>query len=251
MTSHVRSALWTLLTSSIGTAQSTTNIPSLYQLTGQKLTFSSSFFWENWRHQNFLSRLKFLVKNRVEAETCQDQNVKSWVVCSRIKVQRADLTCDVIRNSLRLCFGKIWILVADWSMPEPALVTWHVSYKITTLTILRITRWEHFSFIIKTGYPSLWHVYNYQGRWNQGGKGVKRPSPTFWMIQNQNLFHQITFYVLLLRPPGPSIFSDLLPSLRLYTSLLSYLLTKLHICLSICNSTRFQPITYFSLMYLY
>ena len=49
------------------------------------------------------------------------------------KVQRGDLTCDVIRNSLRLCFGKIWILVADWSMPEPALVTWHVSYKITIL----------------------------------------------------------------------------------------------------------------------
>ena len=49
------------------------------------------------------------------------------------KVQRGDLTCDVIRNSLRLCFGKIWILVADWSMLAPALVTWHVSYKITTL----------------------------------------------------------------------------------------------------------------------
>ena len=49
------------------------------------------------------------------------------------KLQRAHLTCDVIRNWFRLCFSKIWILVADWSMPEPAMVTWHVSYKIKTL----------------------------------------------------------------------------------------------------------------------
>ena len=52
------------------------------------------------------------------------------------KVQRGDLTCDVIRNSLQLCFGKIWILIADWSMLEPVLVTWHVSYKIMTLLTL-------------------------------------------------------------------------------------------------------------------
>ena len=58
-----------------------------------------------------------------------------------VKVQRAYLTCDVIRNSLRLCFDKIWILVADWSMLESALVTWHVSYKITIL-IVNFLRYE-------------------------------------------------------------------------------------------------------------
>ena len=55
------------------------------------------------------------------------------------KVQRANLTCDVIRNSLCLCstsYSKIWILVADWSMPEPVLVTWQAFYKITTLPLM-------------------------------------------------------------------------------------------------------------------
>ena len=65
--------------------------------------------------------------------TCLFRSQDHTVIWAISKVQRADLTCDVIRNSLRLCFGKIWILIADWSMPEPALVTWHVSYKITTL----------------------------------------------------------------------------------------------------------------------
>ena len=33
-----------------------------------------------------------------------------------IKVQRADLTCDVIRKVPPFVLSKLWILVADWSM---------------------------------------------------------------------------------------------------------------------------------------
>ena len=35
---------------------------------------------------------------------------------SFIKVQRADLTCDVIRKVTPFVLRKLWILVADWSM---------------------------------------------------------------------------------------------------------------------------------------
>ena len=33
-----------------------------------------------------------------------------------IKVQRADLTCDVIKKVAPFVLSKLWILVADWSM---------------------------------------------------------------------------------------------------------------------------------------
>ena len=47
------------------------------------------------------------------------------------KVERADLTCDVIKKVAPFVLSKLWILVARWLVN--ALVTWHVSYKVTTL----------------------------------------------------------------------------------------------------------------------
>ena len=43
-----------------------------------------------------------------------------------------DVTCDVIRKVPPFVLSKLLILIADWRLVI-VLVTWHISYKITTL----------------------------------------------------------------------------------------------------------------------
>ena len=57
------------------------------------------------------------------------ENVNYYKVNS-CKVERADLTCDVIRNSVCV---KQALNTCRWLVN--VLVTWHVSYKITTLLL--------------------------------------------------------------------------------------------------------------------
>ena len=84
---------------------------------------------------------------------------------------------------------------------------------------------------------------NYQGRWNQKGKRYKFKPQYLCRFSIKTCF---TKWPDRIRPPR---FSDLLPSL-IIDVIAFFLLTQLHICLSICSSTSFHPITYYFLMYI-
>ena len=67
-------------------------------------------FWGHWGQRRI----------EVEFWCCDLENsLKSFQMFQILmggKVQRADLTCDVIKKLAPFVLSKLWILVADWSM---------------------------------------------------------------------------------------------------------------------------------------
>ena len=61
---------------------------------------------KNWENLNFLLNW--------QSSFFRVFPLYSGMICH--KVQRADLTCDVIKKLAPFVLNKLWILVADWSM---------------------------------------------------------------------------------------------------------------------------------------
>ena len=99
-----------------------------------------TFTWFNacdFNQKSFLRQGYFYLQNQKKISTLLA--TVTWLQLILLKVQRADLMCDV--TSIRLRWFESWPIIQI--LPEPELVTWQTRfflYKITTLSV----DWSHF-----------------------------------------------------------------------------------------------------------
>ena len=92
--------------------------------------FWNNFVWRTWDVENWSVNLgqgiggtvdwaqKIWKKSTLLLQTQKLRSHQRWLNLRKlyVKVQRADLTCDVIKKLAPLVLSKLWILVPDWSM---------------------------------------------------------------------------------------------------------------------------------------
>ena len=94
-----------------------------------------------------------------------------------IKVQRADLTCDVIKKVAPFVFA---LNTRRWFVN--VLVTWHVSYKVTTLLSNLYTVLQMFSLLLCSKQLSVQMVI----AWKKTGEKLllKTSSALLWVLNS-------------------------------------------------------------------
>ena len=109
----------------------------------------TTVFWRSW--YGFTTGDLYFLESLTTITRIVYMSSSFWLLDHMIKVQRADLMCDVNKKLAPFVLSKLWILVADWSMH----VTRQVSYKITTLSQAE----KIFFDKCKLSIFSKWHLF--------------------------------------------------------------------------------------------